>query len=189
MQINPEVIKVLEDFNINVDEGLLYLLAIHFNLKTEIISEQTLKQVNFSKIIERDYENDKVVWNLELFLSSEKNEDAWSWIEDWRKLFMEIRSDAGGSKTACIDKMKKFFMTHPDVRKDEVIEATKLYLDEFRYDKSKVKFLQRADYFISKTVKAEGTSDRNSRLEQYIEVYRNSKKVPESSGRFKGGLM
>jgi hypothetical protein len=192
MQINPEIIQTLERHNIEADEGLLYLLALFFDIKTDIIPEKTMKQVNFSRIIDRSYEDEQrneVVWNLPLFIGVTAT-DAWSWIQDYRELFMGLRTNAGGSYSSCVEKMKKFFAANPDVRKEEVMEAADLYLEEFRYDTARLTYMQNAEYFISKMNRAAGTSAKSSRLEQYIEIARRNKKegITEQN-RFQSGLI
>ena len=201
MHINKVIIQLLEQHNIDVDEGTLYLLGVYFGIKTkDVIPETTMKQVNFCNIVVRDYDKTpvEIKWNIPLFegLNETTNtqDTVWGWvIADYRKKFMDIRGTAGGDKTGCISKMKRFFAEHPDVRQEEVLQAVELYIETegFRYDTSKVKFLQQADYFISKVVKAEGTSYSNSRLEQYIELIRLQKQeeIKPSDQRFMGGLI
>jgi len=192
--INEKIRDKLREFNVNEDEGLLYLLGVFYNLKTSgIIPEETIKQVNFSKIVTRDYEGEvpSVLWNIPLF-EGQVYDSNWQWVLEWRMLFMEIRGDAGGDRKGCIDKMKKFFSQHPEVRKDEVFDAANMYLDEFRYgSKRETKYLQQADYFISKINREEGTNIKRSRLEQYVELVRNKKKAAEGgeASRHMGGMM
>jgi hypothetical protein len=66
--------------------------------------------------------------------------------------------------------MKAFFAEHPEIRKDEVIAATKEYLRNFPSQQNP-KYMQRADYFISKLEKGVPTS----RLEMYLEVLKKQK--------------
>ena len=195
MQINPEITSRLEQFNIDPDAGLLYLLGVFFGVKTkDHISEEVAKQVNFSKIVTRDYDKDppEVTWNIPLFQDGPGNDPVWDWVLEWRKPFMELKEGAGGDRRDCVSKMKKFFAANPDVRKEEVIAATEIYLQEFRYGpREKLKYLQQADYFISKAVKAEGTSSKRSRLDIYIEILRNRRKETGSGDdlKFKEGLV
>lgn len=175
MIINPKIQKIFKEYNINYDEGILYLLAIHFNLKIpEEMIEETIKQVNFSKIVERDYSTNSIKWNTPLFFT--KNEDEknnkdenWIWVTDeFRTIFTDVRIDAGGDKNACLIRMKKLFMHNPHVRKEDVIEATKMYV----YSVKDPQYLQRADYFIEK---GKGT-DRISRLEEFLEIVKAREK-------------
>lgn len=192
--ISEKVRERLKEYQINEDAALLYLLGVYYNLNTkDHIPEEIIKQVNFSKIVTRDYDGEvpTVKWNIPLF-EGEETESAWSWVLEWRDLFKSIRGDAGGDKKACIIKMKKFFAANPDVRQHEVFEAANLYLDDFRYKKTNLKFLQQADYFISKAVVEENKSVKRSRLEIYLELVRDKNKAAEQTGseatRFMGGM-
>ncbi len=192
--ISEKVRERLKEYQINEDAALLYLLGVYYNLNTkDHIPEEIIKQVNFSKIVTRDYDTEvpTVKWNIPLF-EGEETESAWNWVLEWRDLFKAIRGDAGGDKKACIIKMKKFFAANPDVRQHEVFEAANLYLDDFRYRKTNLKFLQQADYFISKAVVEENKSVKRSRLEIYLELVRDKNKAAEQTGseatRFMGGM-
>ena len=61
--------------------------------------------------------------------------------------------------------MKKLFSEYPSIRKDEVIEATKLYIRN-----NDTRFIRQSHYFISKGSGGDKTSD----LITWIDVYRNS---------------
>lgn len=173
MIINPKLQKAFKEYNIDYDEGILYLLSVHFNLiLPEEKFEQTIKQVNFSKIIERDYSNKTIKWNISLFYEKDEKiveDENWSWvIDEYRKIFTDIRTDAGGTKETCILKMKKLFANKPHIRKDDIIEATKMYV----FGVKDPQYLQKADYFIEK---GRGI-DRTSRLEEFLEILVNREK-------------
>jgi hypothetical protein len=68
---------------------MLYLLSIYFNLRIdEKKFEQSMKQVNFSKIVERDYLGNEisVIWNTPLFEEEKKFDNPMpSPIEDYKQ--------------------------------------------------------------------------------------------------------
>lgn len=176
MNINPEIRKTLLQYNINEGDGTLYLLAVYHqlpDLHLVHIPEMVKKQINLTKIVERDYENEgkgKLIWNIPLY-STEIISDQWDWIEEWRGFFGKLRPDAIGSKRNCETKMKKFFANNPEIRKDDIYRATDLYLNPFRSGRQNpTPYLQKADYFISKIIKAEGGVEYGSRLEMYLEI-------------------
>jgi len=75
MKINPEIEILLQQYNIDLDEGLLYLLSVHFKLNIdERKFEQTIRQINFTKIVDREYTEDSVLikWNMPLFVEETK---------------------------------------------------------------------------------------------------------------------
>ena len=69
--------------------------------------------------------------------------------------------------------MKKFFSENPDVRKEEVIGATTMYIRS-----TEAKYIRLPHYFISKGVGSEKTSD----LFNWIEKYRITH-APETGQR------
>lgn len=179
MNINPKIKTILRQHNINEDHGLVYLLALYHNLNI-VSPEETTKQINLTKIVERNYEsNGEITWKIPLYEGEDIDEQAWNWvITEFRPIFGELRADAIGNKKDCVVKMKKFFAAHPDIRKDDVIRIAQRYVRDFR---SKMKnptdaqYFQRADYFISKIVKAEGGTQHGSRLEMYWEMLKAHK--------------
>lgn len=172
MTINGEIDVILEEAGMNIDNqmdtGKLYLLALYHGLDTSVIPEVIVRKVNHTKICERDYGSKTIKWNTPLFDTPGMVVDTgWAWVTtEFRDLFYQIRKDAAGDPKSVMKKMKKFFSEHPEVRKDEVIAAANLYLSEFRTGSQNSKYLQKADYFISK----QDAGIVSSRLEQYLEI-------------------
>lgn len=184
MNINPEIPKTLRQFNINEADGILCLLALYYNLNETIIPPIVSKQVSLSKIVERDIDHPgKIIWNIALYENEVIPQDKeWEWVENFRKAFGKLRADAIGNKKNCYDKMKKFFSQNPEIRVDDIKEALNMYLKPFELGRQDVKYLQQADYFISKRVKAEGGTEYSSRLEMYLEIIKKQKAEQQSSG-------
>ncbi len=170
--INPKIIKTLEFFNINKDDGVSYLLSLFFGFLPTYIPELIKKQINVTGIVERNYNNNTVNWIIPLFSNTIYNSNnKWDWVvSEYRDMFMKIDPKKGGDRKSCVTKMKQFFSENPTVRKEDVIEATKIYLADFENGKQDNTYLQKANYFISKITKAYGTSNYESRLSEYIEL-------------------
>lgn len=175
--INPKIAEIFHKYHIDHSDGMLYLLSVYHELKDNgRVPDEVIKQVNLSKIMERDYElKGNVIWHIPLYEKGDITNTEWDWIEEWRQLFGNFRSDAIGNKKSCYIKMKKYFAEHPSVRKDDIINATNMYLHKFiGRSAQQLKFLQQADYFISKQVKSEGGIEYNSRLDMYLEVLKGT---------------
>lgn len=183
IQINPEVKRRLAEQGIPEGPGLLYLICAYHELQSKHLDldETQHVMINRTKIVERSYADDgiKLIWHVSLYENESPTETAWEWVEDWRKLFGSLRRDAIGSKQACYKKMKTFFANNPEIRKDEIIRATEEYLHVFRTGKSDVKYLQQADYFISKATVDGAGRTFNSRLELYLEIIKQSTQVSQ----------
>ena len=175
MVINSLLKPILQDYNIPFGEGILCLIIIYYNLPlspaTEALFDPIMHQINISKIVERDYSSGSIKWNISLY-SGENTE--WEWINlEYRELFKAVNKERAGSSASCLAKMKEFFKSHPEVRKDDVINAAKAYIKSV----DDPQYLQGADYFI---VKDKGKS-LTSRLEQYLEIVKTTKNIDLSS--------
>ena len=175
MRLNPELREIFDEFNIDPAAGIYCLLSIYHGIaiKGELakILEPVMMQINVAKIVEKDYKSNTLIWNTTLY---EGEEHEWSWVDlEYRPLFKAANKLKGGSSSSCTRKMKEFFKKHPSVRKQDVIEAARLYISTER-DPT---YIQQADYFISKNsdVKASFTS----RLEQYLELINESRAPAE----------
>jgi len=180
--INQAIYEQLDRFNIEKNAGTLYLLSVFYNIDaTGIIDDEIIKQVNFTKIAERNYSTRKTTWNVPLFSEvGTAIDEKWDWvIDDYRKLWMDIKGSKGGDRATCIAKMKKFFAANPSVRKSDIMEAAKQYTSGFLKGNSPTYMIE-ADNFISK--KVEGTT--RSKLEQMLEILNLTKQNQTIGNRY-----
>jgi hypothetical protein len=127
MEINQEITEILREFKIGRDAGLLCLLGIYYNLDVDtVVPEETIKAINLTKIIERDYSSNKIsiVWNVPLFTGQET---AFEWVKDWVEGFGRMNPERKGSYRDAISRMKDFFKKYPQYRKDDIYNARDLY--------------------------------------------------------------
>jgi len=169
VSINSEILAVLRKYKVNSHEAQLYLLGIYFGLDTEYIAEKTRKQVNALGIVEREYKDNSSIphtlrWKVPLF--NEEKDEAFGWIDSYMELFGRLNPERKGTKSAVTARMKRFFAKHPEVRKQDVRQATEAYLKTItdpQYLKSSHKFIYEGAGF--KEV---------SMLEQYVEFVKVS---------------
>lgn len=125
MRINPKIKEILKEADIYYDDALCYLLAVYYGHRPTFIPDTLRLKVNATKIVERE-EKGGYKWNLPLY---EGAEVAFEWVKtEYVPLFKEHNSDKGGKVREATSRMKKFFATNPQYRKEEVLEATKMYL-------------------------------------------------------------
>lgn len=142
MNINPEVVEILKEFNINRDAGLLCLLGIYHELDVDtIVPEDIIKAINVTKIVDRDYDSKTIVWNIALF---EGQEVAFGWVKDWMEAFKRMNPDRVGSYRDAVPRMKAFFAKYPEYRKDDVYKARDAYIATVKESK----FLMKSHKFI-----------------------------------------
>lgn len=94
-----------------------------------------------------------------------------SWIEEWRDLWPKGVKTMGrlvrGDKQGCLQKMKSFLKNHTGHSKEDIFNATKIYIfDRYR---DNYKAMACADYFISK--------DNVSILAAYLEDLEDRKDI------------
>lgn len=132
MEINPEIKSILKSCKVHVDYGMLYLLAVYYNLDAKgAIPEEVFRKVNLTKIFDKDYTSNTIKWNIPLFAGQESG--SFDWVKEWMHPFGTIGTPArGGTVKEVITRMKEWFAKNPEYRKDDVFAARDLY---FRTEK------------------------------------------------------
>lgn len=180
MEFNPNIKSILKGNGIDIDSGLLALLALHHNLDAaKIIPEELLRKINLTKIIEKDYLSKTVKWNMPLFQGTESG--AFDWCGEWLQPFKQIGRQAITPSVIAttVKRMKEWFAKHPEYRKDDVFAARDLY---FRTEQPSGKFVKTSTKFIQ-----EGDV---SMLLIWCERLTELKEAPKKgTGTFKGRMM
>lgn len=148
MKINKKISETFTRFSIDPDEGLLYLLGLFFSLNVDHLDESMKKKVLMSKVVE--YSTTGLKWNIPLF---EGQETAFAWVTDeYVKLFASCDKDTNAREATA--RMKKLFAENPDIRKEEVLSATEMYLSN-----TNPKYVKLPHYFLRKGAGADLTQD------------------------------
>lgn len=145
LNFNSEIKNLLKEKNISINDGMAYLICIHYGLIPSFIPLETTRKVLALNIITKDYSTETVKWLIPLF---EESEIGFEWIKDYMQLFKTVNSERIGVKADVLRRMKKFFGNNPSVRKEEVLNATKLYLSKLEnpiYCKKSHKFISEID--------------------------------------------
>lgn len=164
MTINSEIKVVLRSYGIPVDDGLSYLVSLHFDIRPSYTPSLLIEKINRSGIISFDDGTKTIQWNIPLF---DEQVTGFEWVKnEYLQLFRERNKDKVGGVKDTIARMKKFFATYPEIRKDDVIEATKMYLKSVNNST----YIIMSHYFISKG----SGSDRTQNLLHWVERYKES---------------
>jgi hypothetical protein len=163
MKINPQIVAVLQEFNISIADGSAYLLSIYFNCRPSYTPPLLVQRMNITNILGIDA-NREVIWHIPLFEGDSQTK--WDWVKDWNAKFGSINKKRKAPDKDCITRMKAFFADNPDVRKEEIYGATQMYVNTL----SNAEYLISSHYFISKGV----GRDRTSALEGWVEKYREA---------------
>lgn len=180
MEINKEIRKILKNNGIN-EEGLLYLLAVFFEINYNKFEQVIINRVNNLKIFTRtidtqtNFQNNKksnIVWEYPLFGEST---DLTSLITSYRELFINVDKSLRGDVPTISNKFKIFFKTYPQYSSDNILEATELYLNHCIENGI---FIQNANYFIHKK-----TNPTGSKLLQWLEILTEENETKKLYGR------
>lgn len=115
-------------------------------LGTEVVKKFSTKKLNLSK--------KEVKPDHELFSKD--------FIDRYRSLFKGLKAGAMGYADGVHSKMTRFFESNPEVTEEQVLNATKAYLNSLE----NYNYLQQADYFI---YKRDTTGSESSRLSAFLD--------------------
>jgi hypothetical protein len=125
MEINPDIYDVLKEYKIDKNQGTLALLAIWFKLDAETTcSEEVIKAINLTKIVEKVHANGTLQWNMPLFTGQQTE---WDWVETEYNVLWKRNQDRKASNPDCKKRMQDFFKKYPIYRKDDVMKAVRAY--------------------------------------------------------------
>lgn len=150
MKINKLILETFDKYHIYKPDGICYLLSLHYEYEPSYIPEDFKQKVHTTGIVQN--ENGSITWKVPLF---EGQEVAFKWVEtEYVVLFKKANPKKGGKVRESIKRMKKLFADNPDIRKDDVLGATQLYLNNT--DSEYIRF---PHYFIEKGTGVDKTND------------------------------
>lgn len=168
MEINEQILEIFKEFRIFPADGICYLIAIYHGYEPTYIPEELKMKINATGIIVE--KNKNIHWNVPLY---NKQVTGFDWVKtEYVLMFKEANSDRGGNVRESIARMKKLFAKDPEIRKDDVIGATRMYLLN-----TDPRYIRRPHYFIEKGQGANKTFD----ILDWIDKYRLTKN--EQTGR------
>lgn len=157
--INEKIKEILREFSISEKEGVPYLIALYYGYEPDYFPDYLKTKINHTKIVENGRSG--LDWNVPLF---DGVNTAFGWVKDeYIALFSKIGKGTNAREST--SRMKSLFAKNPDVRKDEVIGATEMYLLA-----TDPKFVRKPHYFIQKGVGGAKTED----ILDWIDSYRAS---------------
>lgn len=174
MEINQQIRDLLDSFGINQEDGLSYLLSVYYDCRPSYTPTILIQKINATNILGIGASRE-LIWNIPLFVSSVETDGKWDWVKAWNKSFGDINPKRKGTDKDCILRMKKFFSENPEVRKEDVVNATQMYFSSL----TDRQYLISSHYFIYKGV----GRDKLSALAGWVERYQQEmSEAPESTG-------
>lgn len=96
---------------------------------------------------------------------TENSKDPWAWVKtEYVAMFKAKNPDKGGHVKESVSRMKKMFAANPEIRKEDVILTTKLYLSQ-----TDSRFIRLPHYFLKKGQGANAIYEFNTWYEKYLE--------------------
>lgn len=158
MKINEDIIEMIQELNLNKDDVICYLITLYYGYNPSYIPDVLKIKLNTLKIYE--VRKNILYWNIPLF---KDQITAFDWVKtEYCDLFKKHNPERAGNVKESIIRLQKLFAKNPDIRKDDVINATKMYLLNTDY-----KFIRFPHYFIEKGIGTDKTYDLLEWIEKY----------------------
>lgn len=173
-------IDILKDYDISINDFCALWLIYNegkLDFKPDGIDWEELQTKRFIKIIKEDDRVEYILREKSITLieteakkskkspSKKKtsNIDVLTRMNEFRDIWKGLKAGSMGSPNACKEKLVKWLDDNPIYTFDDVLEAARLYIESLNGNYT---YLQRADYFISKTDK---NKVEESRLSAFVE--------------------
>lgn len=169
--INPDLIKYLEDNQINKEEGILYCIADYFEIPITSAMFPHLGSLFFQ--IPKEYSENVIIFTED---DSEKMKLLKLWAKlNYMPLFTEATANTKVPRRHSLNevtkRLERLFHYHPEITKEDVIKAAKLHISETNPD-----YVLTAQYFISKGVGVE----RSEPILDYIDKLKELEEKEQS---------
>lgn len=154
---SQEVDNLIKENGLPLQNSRIYLLCRYLGVdKIPWILEKNRRKIDSLGIFIEE-EGTAVKWNMEPVIF---DDDDFAWVYDYMELFSKRNDRRTGDYVEVKERMKEFMRENPDVSKEEVMEATKLYLTDRNY-----KYVSASFYFIY-------DKKKESKLRKYISKIR-----------------
>lgn len=171
--LNPEIIRIFREYKIREGDGVCYLLSLYYGYTPEYIPDTLKAKVNASGIVSIDPKGG-LTWRVGLF---EGQTTAFDWVQtQYLALFKHYKKHTK-FKRECVLRMKKLFAENPDIRKEEVIGGTALYIRSKISEGTPAKYVTNPHYFIEKGKGADRTQQILGWIDQYREAVKDASSI------------
>ncbi len=168
--LNPTLVSFFEKHEFYKGPLIAHLCAVYLDFEYKPMERKMIVEKN---VLDQIYtvKNNKVTWKIPLFVENEADTgNTFDWVEtEYIPMFKHVNNKKGGKVREATMRMKAMFKKNPYMRKNDVLNATKLYQME-----TNPNFIQDPHYFINKGVGSQITSN----LLDYIDKYNDINKSP-----------
>ena len=138
----------MEQHRIRKQDALLYLLGLYYSIPTPDYVPSTLRaKVHAAGIVE--LWKGELIWHINLFSSKIGTEEFQKLLIDYRDCFKPYKRDQQ-YKREIEDRMRIFLSEFPDVTPDDIVRATRMYIEECIFLRKEERYVKLPHYFIEK---------------------------------------
>jgi len=145
--INLKLIELFQNNNLDTSDCVAYLLSLYFSCEPSYIPDSLKQKVNALSIVVYNRDTYSYTWLQPLFAEEEIRLD-WV-ITEYLPLFKPFGKD-NKFKRECTARMEALMYAHPDVSKELVLQATRLYIETCLHERRQAKYVSNPHYFIQK---------------------------------------
>lgn len=169
MTLNSKILEILSEVGISKDDGVCYLISLYYGLHPSYIPEELKIKMNMTGIFKvDDMTRQDIQWIIPLF---SEQQTAFEWVKtEYIELFKSVGK--GTHSREAITRMKKLFASNPDIRKEDILGATRMYINS-----TSPTYVRLPHYFIEKGTGGDKTQD----ILEWVDKYRLS--IEQSEGR------
>lgn len=147
--LNNKIKEVFKEYNIDETQGFIYLFCLEFGLDTEGLDAELKQKVHVSNVVKPV--NTGIEWTYGGLFEKQVPEinKYFKWVEEeYIPLFKEVGKHITPSVVKnTTDRIIELFKERPDIRKEDVLNATKYYVSVTNH-----KVIREPYYFIKKGV-------------------------------------
>jgi len=173
--INPIITELLTEGKVRQADGICYLLSLYYGYKPTYVPDEIKQKVHSLGIVELDTtfgvdvssKETPLKWNIPLF---EGAETKFSWVvTEYLALFKPFGKD-DTYKRECTKRMKSLFAKNPEIRKEDVLRGTSMYIKECLKRNLVPRLVKSPHYFIKKGTGNDATQDILTWVDKYKKV-------------------
>lgn len=145
MKINKQILETLKGSGLKEKNIIPILIAYHLDYGLpDYFPEDMGITLNRTGIVDIN-EDGELEWKVSLF---EGQETQWDWVHTEYQALFEYYDMHNKWKKECVTRMKRLFREYPDIRKSDILAATKTYIVQCRTNGTQAKYVKRPQNFL-----------------------------------------
>ena len=165
MKINKQILDTLKQCGLPEGDVIPILIAYYLGHDLpSYLPENVAIAINKTGIVEQNGDTKELIWKVPLI---EGHDPRWEWVHKENQILIEPYKYHNKWKGECIKRMKRLFAANPDLRKKNVLLATKSYIETSLRTGTQAIHIKRPHNFLWK---GQGVNLENEVLGYLVEV-------------------